>query len=178
MNLHYRPGMRSIKTVVAVFFTLLIGFCMNRTTTIAVASVSAIVCMRQNNQETMRFSAMRLVGTVLGGVIGFLAVLIGEYIPRYTQGAFLVVIPAFLILDLYLCNVLHIQQTSTISCIVVLLVAVNFESTRRGAILYALNRALDTLIGVGVALLVDLLIAPVKAGQQKREQEEEGPDEI
>ena len=176
MNLRYRPGMRSVKTVVAVFFTLLIGFCMNRTTTIAVASVSAIVCMRQNNQQTLRFGALRLAGTVLGGVIGLMAVLLGENIPRYTQGAFLIVVLLFLIFDLYLCNVLHLQQSSTISCIVVLLVAINFEGTRQDAIFYALNRVVDTLIGAGIALLVDLLIAPIKAKRQ--EQGEDGPDEI
>lgn len=177
MNLKYRPGMRSIKTVVAVFFALLIGFFMNRTTTISVASVSAIVCLRQNNQETMRFSAMRLAGTVLGGIVGFLAALAGEFIPNYSNGVFLIVVPLFLLANLYLCNVLHLQQGLTISCVVVLMVAINFEGTRQDSLMYALNRAFDTLIGVVVALLVDILIAPIK-GSEAKDGEEDAPDEI
>lgn len=172
MDLHYRPGMRSIKTVIAVFFTLAICFCLKRTSTITVAAISAIVCMRQNNQETLRFSLMRLLGTALGGIIGFIAAFAGEYIPYYSQGIFLIVVPLFLIFALYLCNVFHLQQASTISCTVVLLVALNFETTQQDAVFYALNRVADTLIGAGVALLVDLAIAPASAKKEEEETEE------
>ena len=172
MNLHYRPGMRSIKTVIAVFFTITICFCLKRTSTITVAAISAIVCMRQNNQETLRFSLMRLLGTALGGIIGFIAAFAGEYIPYYSQGIFLIVVPLFLIFALYLCNVFHLQQASTISCTVVLLVALNFETTQQGAVFYALNRVADILIGAGVALLVDLAIAPASAKKEEKETEE------
>ena len=163
MDLHYRPGMRSIKTVIAVFFTLAICFCLKRTETITVAAISALVCMRQNNQETLHFSLMRLLGTALGGLIGFIAAFLSEYIPGYSQGVFLIVVPLFLIFDLYLCNVFHLQLASTISCTVVLLVALNFERTQQDTVFYALNRVADTLIGAGVSLLVDLAIAPAKA---------------
>ena len=43
--------------------------------------------------------------------------------------------------------------------------------------MYALNRAFDTLIGVVVALLVDILIAPIK-GSEAKDGEEDAPDEI
>ena len=172
MNLHYRPGMRSIKTVIAVFITLAICFCLKRTDTITVAAISAIVCMRQNNQDTLRFSLMRLLGTVLGGIIGFIAAFAGGYIPYYSQGIFLVIVPLFLIFDLYLCNVFHLQQASTISCTVLLLVALNFERTQQDAVLYALNRVADTLIGAGISLLVDLAIAPTKAKKESEQAKE------
>lgn len=173
MNLHYRPGMRSVKTVIAVFFTLVICFCLKRMQTITVAAISAIVCMRQNNQETLRFSLMRLLGTALGGLIGFAAAFSSAYIPYYSQGVFLAAVPLFLIFDLYLCNVFHLQQASTISCTVVLLVALNFERTQQDAVFYALNRAIDTFIGAGVSLLVDLAIAPAKAKPAAERAEED-----
>lgn len=120
---------------------------------------------------------MRLLGTALGGLIGFAAAFSSEYIPYYSQGVFLAVVPLLLIFDLYLCNlylcnVFHLQQASMISCTVVLLVALNFGRTQQDAVLYALNRAIDTLIGAGVSLLVDLAIAPAKAKQAEEETEE------
>ena len=158
LNTHYHIGMRVVKTAVAVMICLLIALLTGGWDSVSIAAVSAIVTIRTTSGETMHSGVFRLLGTVIGGVVGILTVIIGLFLPYYSSGLFVIVIPLMLLLDLYLCNVLKMLDSCTISCVVTILVAtqINLDATVGGALIYTLFRLRDTLIGVIVATILNI----------------------
>jgi len=159
LDTNYRVGMRVVKTAAAVMICLLIALLTGGWDSVSIAAVSAIVTIRPTRGETMNSGVFRLLGTVIGGVIGILTVVIGLFLPFYSDGLFVVVIPLALILDLYLCNVLKMQDSCTISCVVTILVAVHvdLDTTVGGALIFTLFRLRDTFIGVVVATVMNII---------------------
>jgi uncharacterized membrane protein YgaE (UPF0421/DUF939 family) len=159
LNTHYQIGMRVVKTAVAVMVCLLIALFTGGWDSVSITAVSAIVTIRPTRGETVSTGILRVLGTVIGGVIGTMAVLAGLFMPYYSDGLFVIVIPLMLLLNLYLCNVLKMQDACTISCVVTILVAsqINPDLTVNGAFDYTLIRLRDTLIGVIVATVLNIV---------------------
>jgi len=159
LNTHYRIGMRVVKTTVSVMICLLIALLTGGWDYMSITAVSAIVTIRPTRGETLNTGIFRVLGTFFGGLLGILTVIIGLYLPFYKDGLFVLVIPLMLLLNLYLCNVLKMQDSCTISCVVTILVAahVNLDATLGGALVYTLFRIRDTLIGVVVATVLNLI---------------------
>jgi uncharacterized membrane protein YgaE (UPF0421/DUF939 family) len=159
VDMHYRIGMRVLKTVTAVSLCLLIAWRMGSTDSLPIAAISALVTLQATQGETLRIGAFRVLGTVIGGVFGILTVLIGLFLPYYSEGLFIVVIPLMLMLNLYLCNILNMQDSCTISCVVTLIVAAHIitDVVFDEALVFTFVRLRDTLIGVFVATAVNLI---------------------
>jgi len=166
--------MRVVKTAAAVMICLLIALLTGGWDSVSIAAVSAIVTIRPTRGDTVHSGVFRILGTVIGGVTGTLAVFIGLFLPYYSEGLFVIVIPLMLLFDLYLCNVLKMPDSCTISCVVTILVAtnINLDATVGGALVFTLYRLRDTLIGVGVATVLNIAphyiaarIRPEKGGE-------------
>ena len=158
MDKHYRLGMRAVKTCIATFLCLAIGYLAERETTMIIGTVAAIICLKPTKEETLHADFMRLLSTLVGGVIGFLPSVIGEFFPIYAEGLFILIVPVFILLDIYICNLLRIQEATALSCVVVLLIATHIDLRIEENLLYAINRILDTFIGATVATLVNIAI--------------------
>jgi len=159
VDMHYRIGMRVVKTAIAVGLCLVIAMFTGGMESVSISAVSAIVTIRPTHGDTVRTGIFRLLGTVIGGALGTLAVIIGLFLPYYNEGLFALVIPLMLILNLYLCNVLNLQDSCSISCVVTIIVAANvaLDATYSEALMYTLMRLRDTLVGVTVASLMNVL---------------------
>jgi len=151
--------MRVVKTAAAVGICLLVALLTGDMDSVSITAVSAIVTIRATQGETVHTGVFRVLGTIIGGVLGILTVMIGLFLPYYNEGLFVIIIPAMLLFNLYLCNVLKMQDSCTISCVVTIIVAahVNPESTVDGALTYTLFRVRDTLIGVVVATVMNII---------------------
>ena len=159
LDKHYHIGMRVIKTAVAVMVCLIIALLTGSRNSIPITAVSALVTLQATQGETIRTAVFRVLGTIIGGVLGILAVIIGLFIPYYIEGLFVVIIPLMLLVDLYLCNVLKMQDSCTISCVVTIIVAarVTTDASINEAFIFTLLRLRDTLIGVGLATVINLI---------------------
>jgi len=177
LDTQYRVGMRVVKTSAAVMICLLIALFVGGWASIPITAVSAIVTIQPTRGETMRSGGFRVLGTVIGGIIGTLTVLIGLFLPYYKDGLFVVVIPLMLLFNLYLCNVLKMQDTCTISCVVTILVAthVDLDATVGGALLYTVIRLRDTLIGVLAATVMNVAPYYISARINRLKQQDEAP---
>jgi hypothetical protein len=173
INTHYRIGMRVIKTCLAVMVCLLISLFSGSLTSIPIKSVSAIVTMQTTQGDTIHTAVFRVLGTIIGGVVGILTVVIGLFIPYYDQGLYIVIIPLMLLVNLYLCNLLKMQDSCTISCVVTIIVAARItpDATVNEALLFTFFRLTDTMIGVIVGTVVNItprsvseLMKKLKAG--------------
>jgi len=159
LSMSYHIGMRVVKTVVAVMICLFITMLTGNWDSISITAVSAIVTIQPTRDETVKTGIFRVIGTVVGGLVGTLTVVIGLFLPYYNDGLFIVVIPLMLLFNLYLCNVFKMQHSCAISCIVTILVSanINIGLTAGGALLYTLIRLRDTLIGVLVATVLNIV---------------------
>jgi len=159
VDTHYRIGMRVVKTAVAVCICLAIALCTGGMASATISAVAAIVTIKATKDETLRTGVFRLLGTVFGGLLGVLTVIIGLFLPYYNEGLFVVVIPIILVFNLYLCNVFNMQDSCVISCVVTIVVAahVTKDATAGEALMFTFIRLRDTFVGVTVATVMNVL---------------------
>ena len=162
----YRIGMRVIKTLAAVIVCLFIAWLLGSKDSLPIAAIAAIVTMQATQSETLRTGVFRVLGTIIGGVFGILTVLIGLVLPYYADGLFIVVIPLMLLFNLYLCNLLKMQDSCTISCVVTIIIASHIvaDATFDETLVFTFVRLRDTLIGVIVATIINMLPGLIRRG--------------
>ena len=159
VDTHYRIGMRVIKTIAAVTICLFIAYLFGSRDSLPIAAIAALVTMQSTNSETLRIGVFRVLGTIIGGVFGILTVLIVLVLPNYFDGIVIVVIPLMLLLNLYICNIMKMQDSCTISCVVTIIVAAHIitDTSFDETIIFTFVRLRDTLIGVVVATIINML---------------------
>ena len=159
VDTQYRIGMRVIKTIAAVTMCLLIAWLMGSRVSLPIAAIAAIVTMQATQTETLKIGIFRVLGTIIGGVFGIFAVLIGLIAPYYAQGMFIIIIPIMLLLNLYLCNLLNMRDSCSISCVVTIIVGsqILVDVSIGESLAFTFIRVRDTLIGVCVATAINML---------------------
>lgn len=159
MNYRYHPGQRTIKNALAVFCCLVFGYAFGLQD-LLFSVIAAVLCM-QPTRRRARFTGLnQLMGTFLGGGLGYLV-----YLPLCAAGMLrspvqIVIIPVCILFLLYLCNLLEIREVCTICCIVFITV---FEDPllAPGAVLHALiNRVAGLSIGIFFAVILTNLPLP------------------
>ena len=151
-------GLRNIKTALAVFICLLCFQIFGRNP--IYAAIAAIVSMQNTVESSIKTGVDRLIGTVIGGLVGVFFIL--SRLIFFNIWIYFVLIAIGIVAVIYI-NVL-IKKTGSvaISCIVFLIIMVNAESMQvqpfMEALSYAGNRVLDTAIGVIIGVLVNWIL--------------------
>lgn len=149
--MHRRPtiGLRNIKTALAAALCALIYYYWERSP--AFACIGAIFGMGSDMEDSRLNGGNRLFGTAIGGFLGI--VLFRIYLCFYPEGGYtpLLVLLVFIgtILLIVLCQIFWVggvQPGGVVLCILL------FNTPVDTYISYALNRTLDTAVGVLVAL--------------------------
>jgi uncharacterized membrane protein YgaE (UPF0421/DUF939 family) len=140
----------SLKLAVAVFVTATIAVWTERIEFVWYPVLAAIIVVDDNDDQTIRAASARILGTVMGGLITFLV---------HTMLSGWIGVLVSLVLMIPILQALGWQSalgTAGITSIMFLMVpshvALNWD--------YVFNRALDTVVGCVVAILVGLLFWP------------------
>jgi len=159
VDTHYRIGMRVVKTAGAVMVCLVITLLLDSWEAIPIMAIASVVSIQTTHGDTIHTGVFRILGTIIGGVFGILAAVIGLFLPFYNEGLFIIVIPLMLLFNLYTCNFLKMQDSCSISCVVTIIVAARivYDATVAESLLYTLIRLRDTVLGVGVASVINVL---------------------
>ena len=138
-------GMRIVKTVIAVYVCGLIGYLRGELGFFSI--IAAVICMQKSTDATIKNSFNRVVGTAIGGVFG-VAMLFAEThlhlqrcMPIYLLAVALLLIPIILV------------------TLAILSIVIN-HFTDASPYPYALDRLLDTIVGIIVTLVVNLALPP------------------
>lgn len=169
---HIHVGLRMVKTSVAVFICAIIGYFRGQPSIFTI--IAAILCMQNSSDKTFTTSLNRSIGTVIGGLFGlgvlYLCRLLGvvNILPLYYLVISLMIIPIIL-------STLLIRRPaiSAFSCVVFFGVTVSHFSDEAPS-LYALNRVVDTLVGIVVTLLIDRIL-PYSLPRSKGEETKKMP---
>ena len=161
------PGLRAVKTAIAVFLCLAVQFLFQRENAFY-SGIAAVICMQPVPKQSVHTGLFRLAGTLIGGVMGFFLVELAQWIPGYQSGWYLLVIPAGFVVCITVCLVFRCKGAGVICCIVFLNIATHFERTIDSNVLYVIDRMIDTTIGVFAAIVVNWMIKP-QQGPKKEE---------
>lgn len=168
-------GMRVVKTAASVLvcmllfhgFTVLSGFVaadgstlsrlllflLNRPNPIF-ACVAAVVAMQSTWDDSLEKGGARIWGTGIGGVFGLLFLWLDTLIWERRLNMLLAFIGIFVVT--YICLLLRHNTSVPIALVTFLIILITVNEQE--PYIYALNRILDTSIGIGVSLLVNLLL--------------------
>lgn len=139
-----KPGMRNIKTGIGVMICVLVGY-FKIVDNAFFAATACIVSMQTTVKSSLAVGLNRLKGTFLGGIIGFLFVLIKPGDPILSSLGIIVTI--------YICNLLKINKSITIACVVYCSIYLSIGNNN--PIDYSINRIIDTSIGVLIGVAVN-----------------------
>lgn len=168
MNCRYKIGLRTIKTVLAVFVCLLIKMIFNRQS-VLFAAIAAVICMQQTPQKSLSTGIRRFIGTVIGALFGFLILEIVPFIPSYYEFSYVFIIPVGMLLAMYFCILFNQRTSISICCVVFLSIVTNFGRDIQGTGAYVLTRIIDTTIGIVVATLINKYFFPYQQDECSEE---------
>ncbi|KAB3530306.1 aromatic acid exporter family protein [Alkaliphilus pronyensis] len=141
-------GLRTIKTGIAVSTTMLVTDFLNIEYPFF-ALIAALIAMQPTVSDSWHSGINRIIGTFIGAFVGLLFGFIAPI-------NFLLV-GLGLILLIYTMNRLGWTDSINIAGVVFLAIILNDEGVH---IIYAVNRLIDTFIGISIALGVNYLIFP------------------
>lgn len=147
--MNYKIGMRNIKTGIAIFLCVLISKFLKLEYPFY-AAIAAIISMESSIVNSLKAGKNRILGTLAGALIGFMFALIRP------DNALLCGLG--IIVLIWLCNYLKWQSSITIAGIVYMAIMLNLNG--KSPLTYSVNRIIDTIIGIGVALIVNYLFFP------------------
>ena len=150
------PGMRVIKTVISVYICFLLSFVRKGLPFYSV--IAAILCMQSDHANSFEVGKSRIVGTLIGGVYGFLSIILINFLEiELFNWIHYLLLSLFLIPIIYTNVFLKWASSTYISCVVFLSITVSHGGDI-APMYFALHRVIDTLVGIGVSLIVNLAI--------------------
>lgn len=156
----YMIGMRTFKTGLGIFAALVVSDIFKLQYPFFTV-IAVIVVMQNTIDETYQMGMNRILGTALGGVAGILYIqflkLPNMVLDRMIIGMITIILIVILIR-------LNAKKAISISLIVFISICIN--DIKESAVFYALLRILDTIIGIVIALAVNLFVAPPDYGKK------------
>lgn len=153
-------GQRIIKSAIAVFLCFVVSLFRQQQGIVFYSCIAAVLCIQQDTKNTKKVAWNRIVGTLIGGIMGMFVL---QFIRSFISDEFLIiqyfVISFMIIVVIYITLLVRKPSASYISCVVFLSVCVSHASDVT-PYLFALNRIFDTLIGIGVAYVVNTFHLP------------------
>jgi uncharacterized membrane protein YgaE (UPF0421/DUF939 family) len=146
------PGLRNIKTVLAVLLCLVIYEFLGRDAFLP--CITAIITLQGTVHETIKIGTDRIFATIFGGVIGIIFMSIGRIITW--QYANFVLIPFGVFLIIYMCSkIIKRPDFITVACVCFLGINVAVGTHTTADLTYAISRISDTLIGVLIGMSIN-----------------------
>lgn len=152
-----RIGKRMIKSAVAVFICLLIYLLRGQEGMPFYSAVVALLCIQAYTAESVTAAINRVIATFLGGFMGMMVLLFERaFIPSDMLMLQYILVSAMMIPIIYITVLLRKTSVSYISCVVFLSIAI-VHAGDVSPYAFPINRMIDTLIGIAIALALNSL---------------------
>lgn len=146
----FHVGLRTIKTVAAVFVSmLLVEIYGTSTSKLIFAMLGAMAAVQPTFVESLESCVSQLFGVFCGSLVGVILFLTPL---SHLAGT---VIGMTIVITLY--NAMHLRFSPSLPCFVVVLICTTPDIQ---PLIYALERMWDTAIGLGVGMVINTLIFP------------------
>lgn len=145
-----RIGLRTVKTAAAVIISMLL---VDRVGTSAskliFAMLGAMAAVQPTFKESLSSCLTQIVGVLFGAVAGVLL--------RFLPGSHLIAVGIGIVLVITLYNSLRIPYSPSLPCFVVVMVCVTPDVQ---PMTYAMERILETAVGLAVGMAINTLVFP------------------
>lgn len=146
-------GLRNIKTGISVCICLIL-FSKDP----FFATIASVMCMQDTVEQSVKTGTNRVIGTLIGGIIGLIFLNITRFINAENFTPIITAIGVSF--TIYLCNTIKKSGACAMSSLV--LIAIMIAPATSSAFMYASKRTIETILGIIVALLVNKYIKPPK----------------
>lgn len=147
------PGLRNIKTCIAVVVIIII-YQVTARSGVTLALVAAVLCMQESVDKSIRLGIIRGGGTLIGGLFGALFIYLRLNLLDFPL--FLICVFFAVMIFIFICNLVGARSTIFIGCVVFFTII--FEVPEANPFLSAVNKTIDTLIGIIVSFVINQLI--------------------
>lgn len=130
------------------------------------AYIYAIVEMRESAEKTRNFGKLRIIATLTGLVVGLIFVAISLFVTSNITGEFLKTLIEFILVlvatlcSLCLAEIVHCKNFCGIAAIITVICMISHNE--ENVYLYAVMRVVQTLIGIGSAMLINTFVSKEK----------------
>lgn len=155
-----KVGMRTMKTAVAVVLSYLVFIPLGllfpaqysgASAAPFYACVAAVICMQSSVGRSVHQGIARLIGTAIGGALGLLILTMDTLLSNPALLALM--LGAGTVAAIWLCNL--VKRPAACSISVVVLCVILFNHTGPDRYFYAINRMVETAVGVLLAVAVN-----------------------
>lgn len=149
-----KPGLRIIKTFIAVSLAMAISYYRPGAGLPFYSAIAAIICLKSDVEGSRDVGKNRMIGTMLGGISGLIYLLLVPYgsIPIIAEYILISFISSLLI---WVMSMAGKPKAITIMAVVFLSITINHGNEEVLPFVFAFNRTFDTMIGVVIAILVN-----------------------
>lgn len=156
-----RIGQRIIKTSIAVFLCLLIHYIIGFEGMMLQSCITAIICIQPYMNDTKEFAFNRGIGTLIGAFWGLIFLLIMDNFDFIKSNMVLIYLCMALgvLFVIYSTVLMRLKDAAGLSAIIFLCIVVGFPNFD-SPLVTTLSRLIDTFIGIGVAVVVNLVKLP------------------
>lgn len=167
------PGMRTIKTAVAVIISFLVflpfwgyspveGGPLDQVGPFY-ACIASVICMQGSLSKSKMQGLSRIIGTLIGGGVGLLILTLGSALSSgWVMG---VTLGLGVLLTIWVCNRIGQPGASSIGAVVCCAVLLSHSGEER--YFYTIARVGETIVGILVALAVNRLLPGNKEQEQQ-----------
>lgn len=153
-------GKRILKSSLAVFLCFIIYMMRGEQGIVFYSCIAGVLCVQQTTSNTIRVARNRVEGTLIGGCMGMLVLFFEKtYIPHDFILLQYLLISFMIIPIIYITIVLKKTTASYISCVVFMSITVS-HAMDVNSFLFGIDRIVDTLIGIFVALFINGIPLP------------------
>lgn len=152
-------GKRILKSSLAVFCCFLISFFRQNEGIVFYSCIAAVLCIQQDVTNSKKVGFTRIKGTLLGGLVGMLMLYIERSLSMDSLFIRYLMISIMITPIIYLSVLFKMTSASYISCVVFMSIVIS-HAADVNPFLFATNRMFDTLIGIFVALIINMAHLP------------------
>ena len=157
-------GMRLIKTAIAVFLCFLVDFFRDGGIPFY-SAIAAMLCMQPELDASFKIGKERIIATIIGGIMGMAMLAFERYaIPIEPVLVRYGVISIMVIFLMYLTVLFKKPGCAYLTCVVFMSIVISHVADAN-IYIFALNRILDTLIGIFIAILINAIHIPHRKEQ-------------
>lgn len=155
-------GMRIIKSSIGVLLGFIIYFLRGKQGTPFYTALSVLWCMQPYSSNAKANAIQRTIGTFIGAAYGLIMILVELYVIPFDNELFRYITISLLIIPIiYTTVIFNKKNASYFSCVVFLSIVVNHLKDKN-PYLFVFNRMMDTMIGIGLALIINTFELPRK----------------
>lgn len=156
-------GMRMIKTSIAVFLCFSV-YLFRENGNIFYSVIAAILCMQPDVESSYKVGINRIIGTFIGGIMGMAILSIETWLYNFHNLPYFIfaaIISVMLIPVIYTALLIRKPTASFIACVVFLSITI-IHGYDVNPFYFAVNRMIDTLIGIIISWIINGIHLPIK----------------